>query len=357
MPVPVPAPTPTSGPDAALRDLHPACFALVMATGIVSLAAHLLGHAATARALLAANAAFYVAVWALTLARLARHGDRVLADVLHHGRCVGFFTVVAGTCVLGSQALVVAEHRGVATGLWALGTFLWATLTYGLFTVLAVKREKPSLAEGINGGWLLPVVAAQSVAALGAQLAPGLGPYAQPALLFSLAMWLGGGMLYMWMISLIVYRYMFFSLSPTDLAPPYWINMGAAAISTLAGATLVLAAPSSPVIEQLLPFVRGASLLWWSTATWWIPMLLILGAWRHGVRRFPLRYDPLYWGAVFPLGMYTACTVRLAEALDAAYLLALPRAFFFVAVAAWGLTFVGMLGRMLSLLRAPPPSP
>ena len=32
-------------------------------------------------------------------------------------------------------------------------------------------------------------------------------------------------------------------------------------------------------------------------------MLLILGIWRHVIRRFPLRYDPLYWGAVFPLGM------------------------------------------------------
>ena len=32
-------------------------------------------------------------------------------------------------------------------------------------------------------------------------------------------------------------------------------------------------------------------------------MLVILGIWRHLIRRFPLRYDPLYWGAVFPLGM------------------------------------------------------
>jgi anaerobic selenocysteine-containing dehydrogenase len=43
-------------------------------------------------------------------------------------------------------------------------------------------------------------------------------------------------------------------------------------------------------------------------ADYWVPMLIILGIWRHIYRRFPLRYDPLYWGAVFPLGMYTACT-------------------------------------------------
>ncbi len=78
--------------------------------------------------------------------------------------------------------------------------------------------------------------------------------------MFSLAMWLGGGMLYIWIISLIFYRYTFFTMSPSDLAPPYWINMGAAAISTLAGTMLVAAAPHSPALEQILPFLRGFTL-------------------------------------------------------------------------------------------------
>jgi tellurite resistance protein TehA-like permease len=338
---------PTAPPAGGLAAMHPAYFALVMATGIVSIACHLVGLGLAARALFALNIVFFAAVWSLTMARIVRHRARVIADLLHHGRSVGFFTTVAATCVLGSQCLVVAGAHGVALALWICGIALWALLTYAIFTIITVKADKPALAEGINGAWLVSVVAAQSVCVLGAQLAPGFGEHSADALLFCLAMWLGGGMLYIWIISLIFYRYAFFPMSPSDLAPPYWINMGAAAISTLAGASLVAAAPHSPLLQQVLPFVRGFTLMWWATATWWIPMLVILGVWRHAYRKFPLRYDPLYWGAVFPLGMYTVCTERLSRAVDAPLLALVPGAFVFVALAAWSVTLLGMLHHLL----------
>lgn len=167
-------------------------------------------------------------------------------------------------------------------------------LTYAIFTLLTVKKIKPELDEGINGGWLTSVVAAQAVCVLGAQVSPAFGPYRAHALFFCLALFLGGGMLYVWIISLIFYRYTFFTMSPGDLSPPYWINMGAIAISTLAGTMLIVNAPSSILITTLLPFIKGVTLLFWATATWWIPMLLILGIWRHVYCRFPLRYDPLF---------------------------------------------------------------
>jgi tellurite resistance protein TehA-like permease len=303
--------------------------------------------------LFAVNPVFYLVLWVLTLARIARHRDRVKADLLHHGRAVGFFTTVAATSVLGSQFAVVGGIMPVAAALWGFAVLLWALLTYVIFAILTVKADKPPLAEGINGGWLVAVVAAQSVAVLGVQIAGTFPAFEPRVLFFCLVVWLGGGMLYLWIIGLIFYRYTFFAMSPSDLAPPYWVNMGAAAISTLAGATLASAAGRSPVLGQVLPFVRGLTLMWWATATWWIPMLVILGIWRHVYRRFPLRYDPLYWGAVFPLGMYTVCTFRLARAIDAPYLSVIPSSFIYVALAAWCITMLGFVRSLLGGRRAP----
>jgi tellurite resistance protein TehA-like permease len=155
-------------------------------------------------------------------------------------------------------------------------------------------------------------------------------------------MWLWGGMLYIWTMTLIFYRYLFFRLSPGDLSPPYWINMGAMAISTLAGAVLIDNAPDAPFLGSLLPFLKGFTVLYWASGTWWIPMLLVLGVWRHGLRRFPLAYDPLYWGAVFPLGMYAAATDAMAHALRLRFLAFLPPLVLDVALAAWLVVFAGL---------------
>jgi tellurite resistance protein TehA-like permease len=320
-----------------------------MATGIVSISARLLGFPLLAEVLFWVNGAAFATLWVLTLVRIARFPREVLADLSDHQRGVGFFTAVAASSVFGSQFVVLHGAAGPAFALWILTIVLWAGLVYAVFTLLTVKEEKPTLDAGIHGGWLVAVVATESVSTLGSLLARSFPEHTEAILFAALVFWLAGGMLYMWLISLIFYRYTFFRFLPSDLSPPYWINMGAMAISTLAGAFLCANASLSPLLGRMVPFLLGFTLFFWATATWWIPMLLILGFWRHVLRRFPLEYHPLYWGAVFPLGMYTACTYRLADVTGLSFLFAVPRVFLWIAVVAWSLAFVGLLRRVVRL--------
>lgn len=334
-----------------LEELHPAYFAMVMATGVVSIVASRLGLREAAAALYRVNVPAYAVLWVLFAARAVAYPRRLLADLASHQRGPGFFTAVAATCVLGLQLAVLRGEAGAAYALFWLGLALWGGCTYAVFVLLSIRAQKPSLAEGIHGGWLVAVVGTQSLVVLGAQVVAPRHGGSEAAFFLLAALWLAGGMLYLWMISLIFYRWMFFRVSPADLLPPSWINMGAVAISVVAGAALCDAARGSALLQGLLPFLRGLTLMFWATATWWIPMLVLLGVWRHrGASRIPFAYDPLYWALVFPLGMYSLASYRMGQVFALPFLAWLAKAFAVVALCAWLLTFLGMTARLIHLL-------
>src|SRR5678816_3597992 len=103
--------------------------------------------------------------------------------------------------------------------------------------------------------------------------------------------------------------------------------MAAVAISVLAGSLLVGNSGDAPFLHSLRPFLEGFTVFYWATGTWWIPIIAILAVWRYGYRRLPLEYDPQYWGAVFPLGMYAVGTFEMAKNLKLEFLDAIPWVF------------------------------
>ena len=337
-----------------LKTLHPGYFAMVMATGIVAIAAELHGLRMVAAVLLWLNGLFLAVLALATLARAVRYPQAFAADIESHSRGVGFFTSVAAAAVFGTQLAVAPGAATAAAAFLVITLVLWVVVTYGELAVLIAKPEKPSLAEGLNGTWLVSIVATQGVAILTVLVAAAglLAGLRDPMLFMALAFWLGGGALYFLIMPLIFYRYMFVPMTAQDITPPYWIDMGAAAISTLAGALLAEHAALSPALGELTPFVRGFTLFFWAIASWWIPMLVVLATWRHLMGGVPLAYGPLCWGGVFPLGMYSVATYQLTHIVAAPFLLWLSQAFMIIALAAWSATFVGFLDTRLNL--APP---
>lgn len=333
-----------------LATLHPAYFALVMATGIVALAARLHGVPIVPTVLFWLNAFFFLVLATATVARAFLYPHAFLADVRSHSRGVGYFTAVAACGVFGSQLLLQMGAVGVASLFWIVGGVLWLFVMYGALAIFTVSANKPTLADGLNGGWLVSVVATQSLSILTVlMLVAGIAPGLQHPLMFAaLVLWLGGDALYLLLITLIFFRWLFLLMTAEDLIPLYWINMGAAAISTLAGAVLLLHSELSPIVTALVPFAKGFTLFFWAIGSWWIPMLLVLGVWRHLMRGVPFAYDPLYWGGIFPLGMYSVCTYRLAQVMQAPFLAPLSRLFMIIALAAWAAALLGLADSLLA---------
>ncbi len=332
-----------------LATFFPGYFSLVMATGIVSLAAHLQGWHAIAFALFGLNIAAYLTLWLLTCLRLFRFRRQLMDDLTHHSRGAAFLTKAAATCVLGSQFAILTSWNQLAEGLWFFGFVLGVALSYTFFTAVTFCEPKPSLEAGISGSWLLVIVSIEAIGVLGALIAPSVA-YAQTILFVSLACFLCGAMLYVFFATLILYRWIFFSMPPEKLTPDYWIDMGALAITSLAGTVLLQRAADWSFLRSLAPFLSGAALFFWATATWWIPLLLAVEAWRHLRGRVKFEYGPEYWALVFPLGMYAVATFMLARAHGLAFLDGIARIFTCIALVAWVLVFAGMLRSLVRLL-------
>ncbi|MEB2314405.1 MAG: tellurite resistance/C4-dicarboxylate transporter family protein [Sorangiineae bacterium] len=336
----------------AVRELYPGTFAFVMATGIISNALYILDHHALSAALLAVNLVAYVALVLATIARAARFGGRLWRDLTDPRLVFSFFTIVAGTDMLGVQ-LLLRGYEAVPVVLWLTALTLWILLSYFSFALLIFTNDRRG-AGVVHGGWLIAIVGTQSLVLLGTLLAPTFGRFAPLTFVGVHALWGVGIVLYGVFVTLFSNRIFFFQLSPEDAMPLFWVVMGAAAISANAGSAIIVCEPIVPFLAALRPFVEGTTLVLWAWGTWWIPLFVIVGVWKHVVRRVPLAYHPMYWSLVFPLGMYSVASYRLSLAAEFPPLVAAAHVGVWVALGAWAVTVLGWVVSAARSLRAPP---
>lgn len=324
----------------AVRTLNPGYFALVMASGVVSVGMRLEGFDTLSVLLAAVCAAAFGTLVVLTGWRLVRFRREVLADLTDPARGFGFFTFIAGTNVLGVRLALDGYHLAAAT-LLVVGWLTWLVLGYVVpWTAVLGRAQRPVTATA-NGTWFNWVVASQSIAVSAAGLQPVLGAWRDSLAVLAVFSWSVGVFLYAAVGVAVGARMLLHVLRPADLTAPYWVAMGAAAITVLAGARIVEMA-GAPMADATRGLVAGMSVPFWAFATWLIPALAAAGWWRHRVHRVPLGYDATLWSIVFPLSMYAVAGIYLGGADRLPLVGAIGGAGLWVAFTVWLVTFAAM---------------
>lgn len=335
--------------DHALAGLSPGYFAFVMATGIVAIGLDTVGVVWAAATLKAIAVAAYLVLVALYAARWVRHRDRVREDQRDPEKTFGYFTTVAGTGVLAT-GLLGTRFEAASVGLVVVAAAIWIVLGYVLpWQVLMARDGDPILAR-TNGTWFIWSVASQSVAVALAGVLPLVPQFSHLIGILTVLTWSVGTLLYAGIAVLVTLRFVHHGVTPQQFEPPYWVAMGALAISVVAGAGIA-DMPSTPMVDASRSLVSATVVVFWCFAAWLIPMFVGAGIWRHAVHRVPLLYTPALWSMVFPLGMFAVASLRLGRVDDIPALEAVGAVFLGVAVLAWLAVAAGFVVSGLRRLR------
>lgn len=305
----------------------PDVFAVVMATGILSIAAQLHHYTAISH-ILGVLASLSFVVLALLVAATRPPWDRTDPDVT-----LRLFTFVAACAVLDSR---LADIHPVVVTLGATALMAWLLLA-ALTTRNMMAGTWTALRDRAHGAWELGSVGTSGLAIVATQVARHTAQRGWLAL--AMPVWVIGLAAYGLMTVLIVWRAIAQRQDRDGFEPDSWILMGGLAIATLAGDGIHALAPG-----WLAPAVRLVTVLTWVMATLWIPPLVYFGVRR--IRRRPalLGFAGVWWAMVFPLGMYSTATAVTAFELGWPVLRSVSLLFFWIAATAWGaVTAAGLL--------------
>lgn len=330
--------------------LHPGNFALVMASGIIAIGMRLLGFYMLAEGLYIFTLTAWIALLTLSFWRIVSFRKTIQAELSNPRMVFAFFTLVAATSIIG-LLLLERGYSAYALNFWFLAFFAWCSLLYLAFSVLTFLSHEHNV-NIVHGGWLITIVGTQSLVILGAKLLPTLGDNALYMLVEVHMLWGLGLIFYGIFVTLFCYRIFFLNLEPEDISPLLWVIMGAAAISASAGTCLMNTHTPLEFLEVQKPFISGVTLMLWAWATWWLPMLILFSLWKHVWRKIPLKYEPILWSFVFPLGMYAVVSWQLGELAQFYPIRWISQGMIWVAFTAWVLVLVGLLYK-LAVLKKP----
>lgn len=274
----------------AWRQLRLEHFTFVMATGIVSTALHnslvvwpagtVPGEIARLLSVVLFGLALagYVVLFTGVLAGLAAGITTPRGELA--GRSVRTLAVVAAGGVLAARMTPLGWH-GLALALIAVSAAAWLVLQYGVLGALVVRAGATRGGRSLrlfDGTWFLVVVSTQALAVSLGAWSKATG--ADLAATFAVLFW-GLGVLQLILVAALVSaRLLLAGVKPGDEVAPYWVFLGAGAISILGAAEVLGTREEQIVMPPML--VGGVAMALWAFVTWMIPPTVALQVWQRG---------------------------------------------------------------------------
>jgi len=289
-----------------------------MSTGILSTATQFAGLSVLSLALLVLAVLAELALGLVLVSRLLTDRRGWLADAGTPASLTG----VAATAVIGGRIAFL----GWTAAAWLLLTasgLLWLVL----LPVVLRHWQVPTV-----GASFLICVATEGLAVLAGTQGAIAG--SRSAVVVGLAAFLLGLVFYAVVLARFDWRQLRVG------AGDHWVVAGALAITSLAGAQLLLAGDRLRLLGGLREPLRLLDLAVWAVAV--AGYAALLGC----ELRWPrLHYDVRRWATVFPMGMTAAASFAVAEAERLPPLAALGHVLLWPGLAAWALTVVGATRR------------
>jgi len=197
---------------------------------------------------------------------------------------------------------------------WYSAIVLWVGITLSSFTILFLyrKSEDRRIEDILHGGWFFVTIGTQFTALLSIEVAGQLTEYTLLIQCFSFALWSVGAFLYLIFMTLMIWRLVFYPVTQDTELSPYWMNTGAAAITTIVCVAIhqQVQITGGPFVE-LLPFLKGFSLFFWSVGLWWLPFLIILAIRKQIKSSWAIQFNVGYWEIALAVCLYAAGTKQL----------------------------------------------
>lgn len=309
-----------------LDAIPPASGAVVMGTGIVSVALLLDGRHLLSTILLVIAAIIWLALAVLLPARARRDGQRFLVDLRHPTA----LTSIAGTEVLGTR-LTLAGWNWAGVALLIVGTGIWL----GLVPHVLRHWQTPTI-----GASFILTVATESLALLAATVASA-----------TRAGWLVYAALVPFCLGLAFYAFVLIRFDFRQLVVgigDHWVTGGALAISTVAAGRIALAASQTGTLSGGHGALETITLVLWCVTMVWLPALIVAE-----LLRPRLSYNVRRWSTVFPVGMYAACSFVTGAVAKTGGIGDFARVWVWVATAVWLVVCAAMVARAPALVSPP----